>query len=46
MAVQRELPAVPQQLLPREAYIRDAWLERERNELFANTWSFAGVTCD
>ena len=46
MAAPRELPAVPQQLLPREAYIDDAWFERERNELFAHTWSFAGVTYD
>ncbi len=46
MAAQRELPAVPRQVLPREAYVDDAWFERERHELFANTWSFAGVTYD
>jgi len=46
MPARRGLPEIPSQQLPREAYVSDEWLERERNELFANNWIFAGVMMD
>ncbi len=46
MSVQRDLPQIPTQKLPRQAYICNEWLERERAALFANTWLFAGTVTD
>lgn len=40
------LPGKPQQRLPREAYVSEEWLERERKQLFSKTWAFAGVVMD
>ena len=37
---------LPLQMLPREAYISEDWLERERAGLFGATWSFVGVVSD
>ena len=33
-------------LLPREAYVSQAWFEREQRELFARSWGFAGMVDD
>ncbi|MEO1194209.1 MAG: aromatic ring-hydroxylating dioxygenase subunit alpha [Pseudomonadota bacterium] len=46
MPTQNLLPTYPRQLLPREAYINEAWLEREREQLFSRSWTFAGVVQD
>ncbi len=46
MSVERTLPDVPAQLLPREAYISEAWLDRERVDLFGNAWTFVGIVSD
>ena len=46
MPMPNRLPEAPAQLLPREAYISDAWLERERRDLFSNAWTFVGITTD
>jgi len=46
MSVLRELPENPTQKLPREAYISEQWLERERINLFGKTWSFVGIVSD
>ncbi len=46
MTVALELPADPRQLLPRQAYTSDDWLQRERRHLFGRTWAFAGVIGD
>ena len=33
-------------LLPREAYIDLSWQDREKSELFSNSWAFAGLESD
>ena len=38
--------AAPRQLLPIEAYTGEEWFRRERKELFARSWLFAGMTED
>lgn len=40
------IPEFPTQKLPREAYVSQDWFEREKRELFAKTWTFAGVVMD
>lgn len=40
------MPDAPRQLLPREAYISEEWLDIERKHLFSNTWKFAGMEAD
>lgn len=40
------MPENAQQLLPKEAYTSEDWLERERKTLFSNAWTFAGITSD
>ena len=40
------IPENPVQRLPREAYISDEWLERERKQLFGKSWTFVGVISD
>ncbi len=40
------IPAAPEQRLATEAYTSAAWFEREKKELFARSWIFAGVTSD
>ncbi len=39
-------PEIPVQRLPREAYVSEEWLEREKKELFSKSWVFAGVVMD
>ena len=46
LSVTHPLPAAPKQLLPKEAYTSDAWLEMEKVHLFSDTWHYAGVTSD
>jgi phenylpropionate dioxygenase-like ring-hydroxylating dioxygenase large terminal subunit len=46
MTIHHPLPETPEQLLPREAYISEEWLELERKHLFSNTWAYAGVVSD
>lgn len=46
MHKQAAIPASPRQLLPREAYISEDWLQRERKDLFGRTWAFAGTLQD
>jgi phenylpropionate dioxygenase-like ring-hydroxylating dioxygenase large terminal subunit len=36
----------PRQLLPALAYTSESWFQREREELFAKTWTFAGMAED
>ena len=36
----------PRQLLPAFAYTSQSWFQREREELFAKTWTFAGMVED
>ena len=43
---QRPLPDAPRQRLPREPYVSEEWLERERQTLFAKSWAFAGTKGD
>lgn len=43
------IPPVPtraRQLLPKECYFSDAWFEREHQELFSRSWTFACVVQD
>lgn len=40
------IPAAPQQKLRTSAYTSTEWFEREKKELFARSWIFAGVTSD
>lgn len=46
MTIQHPLPDAPEQLLPREAYVSEEWLDLERKYLFGNTWAYAGVVTD
>ena len=46
MQTSATMPNNPAQQLPREAYVSDAWFEREKKELFSRTWAFAGVLMD
>jgi len=46
MTTPTALPAHPRQLLPREAYTAQSWLEAETTHLFSRTWHLAGVTAD
>ena len=41
-----QLSGAPRQRLPREAYISEEWLAREKKELFSRTWTFAGTVMD
>ena len=43
MSFAHVLPDRPKQLLPREAYISEAWLALEREHLFNKAWTFAGA---
>ncbi len=46
MHLHSAVSAAPHQLLPREAYISEDWLERERRSIFGRTWAFAGTFHD
>jgi phenylpropionate dioxygenase-like ring-hydroxylating dioxygenase large terminal subunit len=39
-------PTRAEQLLPKECYFSDAWFEREHQELFSRSWTFACVVQD
>lgn len=46
MTQHAKLPDTPRQLLPRDAYLSEEWLARERRDLFGRTWAFAGTVHD
>jgi len=39
-------PTRAEQLLPKECYFSDAWFEREHQELFSRSWTFACIVQD
>ena len=41
-----EADTTARQLLRALAYISESWFQREREELFAKTWTFAGMVED
>ncbi|MEO0960859.1 MAG: aromatic ring-hydroxylating dioxygenase subunit alpha [Pseudomonadota bacterium] len=46
MPYDHPIPAQPRQLLPRDAYTSQAWLDAEQTHLFSRCWTYAGVTAD
>ena len=43
MKYSHPLPEVSKQLLPKEAYTSEEWLDAENKHLFSNLWTFVGV---
>ena len=45
-ATWHNMPERPTSLLPREAYVSPDWFRAEQEKLFAQTWSYVGVSTE